>query len=79
MRKHLGFWWNVIVLESYTYKHYIRKDFKTGNGYTSYGDGYEIINSLTNKVILRKGKHTNELDESNCRWNNINKYFPQNI
>ncbi len=73
------FWWNVSVKDKTTYLHYYKKEWTSGNGYTCYGSGYEIINPKTNKVVYRRGRNTNNLDSRDCDWQDIDVIFTKNI
>lgn len=79
MMVRIKIWWHMLHKGRRHYEHYYKKDWRSGDGYHSYGAGIEIINSKTGKVVYRKGRETSSLDCSYCPWNDFSIWFSKNI
>jgi hypothetical protein len=60
-------------------KKYSIKYKQTGDGFFSFGKHFELINELKGLVVFRKSHYTNELDNSNCYWEDNFYLFYKNI
>lgn len=76
--KFLSVYFKFIIQKKYYWKHYERKVWKIDMFSGEYGNGFEVINTKTNKVVIRKGRYTNNLDSTFCTWKDLNINFLKN-